>query len=343
MKVIRLTTMSAARELLRARGTTTQAGFTSERIPDGLFAHRPILMDDGPSHDEHRKALVRFFAPAKLDQDFIDRCARDAVDEARRAGGEAAVDEVALHYSVRVASRIVGLTHAPVEDLAQRLELFFRQPPVDHTAPDLGRTSSDWRRAAQMALGPLISLYFRDVRPAIKERRKRPRADIISHLLDKGYRPKEILVECLTYGTAGMVTTREFISLACWHLMLDNALRERFVIASEKERHAILNDLIRREPPVSHLYRRKLDDGALVDIDVRQANTDESHGCGLSFGDGAHRCPGSTLAIMEADALLLALFAANPTLESEPVLGYQSLVEGYQVRGLTVSFPASAS
>ena len=50
---------------------------------------------------------------------------------------------------------------------------------------------------------------------AVRSRRRNPRRDIISHLLEQGYNQADILVECVTYGTAGMVTTREFITMAC--------------------------------------------------------------------------------------------------------------------------------
>ncbi|WP_240423114.1 cytochrome P450 [Leucobacter sp. wl10] len=362
-----LDTLAAARQLLRARGVTTQAGFTAERIPRRLFEHRPILIDDGAQHDEHRRTLARFFAPAKLAQqhgDFIEQAAREAVEKARATGG-CVVDELALHYSVTIASRIVGLTHAPVERLAERLTRFFRQPPVDHTASDYGRTRRDWMRAARNAIGPLIGLYLHDVRPAIRARRERRRTDIISHLIDLGYRPREILVECLTYGTAGMVTTREFISAACWRLLENDQLRERYLAAGRLERHAILAEIIRLEPPVSHLYRRVRADGqcpypagTLVDIDVGAANRDPevfgdhagrlcpgrklpaSEQTGLSFGDGAHRCPGAPLAMLEADALLTALLRADPVMRSAPSVHWETLIEGYQIRGLEIDLTA---
>lgn len=382
--VARVRTVAAARELLRAKGRTTQAGFTAERIPRRLFRRRPILIDDGPEHDAHRKQLTRFFAPAKLREQhgaFIEQAAREAVQAARSRGG-CMVDELALHYSVRVASRIVGLTHAPVERLATRLTRFFRQPPVDHTKPDHGRTRAEWARAARDALGPLLALYVCDVRPAIRARRRRPEADIISHLLERGYRPGEILVECLTYGTAGMVTTREFISAACWHLMERAPLRERYLAAGAVERHAVLEEIIRLEPPVGHLYRRvraaedfswtegprggapdgcPFQPGTLVDIDVRAANLDrEVFGAhpermcperelpaadrvGLSFGDGAHRCPGSSLAMLETDALLLALLRAQPVMRTRPAVEWDTLIEGYRLRGFRIGFRDAAS
>lgn len=372
--VVTLAEVAPARELLRAQHHTIQAGFTAERIPQWLFAHRPILMDDGPSHDEHRKQLSRFFAPRILDEqhgEFIRHTAARMVQEAQ-ASGTCHVDDLALRFTVEVTSRIVGLTHSRTPRLARRLTNFFRQPPVDHTQPDHGRTTREWIRAARKALGPIISLYLADVRPAIRARKRQPRGDIISHLLERGYSSREILMECLTYGTAGMVTTREFIAVSLWHLLQNRTLREQYERADEAERHAILAEIIRLEPPVGHLYRRVVTTdqppssgcpyapGTLVDIDVRATNIDErvygTHAqqvCperditgadrfGLSFGDGAHRCPGSPLALRETDALLLELLRAKPFLVQEPVIKWDTLVEGYQLRDFTVTFaPAS--
>lgn len=369
--VATLTGMRVSQALLRAKHATMQAGFTSERIPGWMFARRPILFDDGPDHLGHRKQLVRFFSPRALEErhrDFIEETAAAMVADAQHRG-RSRVDVLALHFSVRVATEIVGLTESETPKLARRLEAFFRQPPVNHTRADHGRTNKQWAKAARDALVPLITFYWRDVRPAIRARRARPADDIISHLLERGYRPREILMECLTYGTAGMVTTREFISMSLFRLLTEPDLRTRYEAAAHAERTGILSEIIRLEPPVAHLYRRVTstapgcphDPGTLVDIDVRQANTDPevfapsplevcperklpaAERTGLSFGDGAHRCPGSHLALLEADVLLRALLDAGATLERAPERGFDSLVQGYQLREFIVAFPTPAS
>ncbi|GAA2539068.1 cytochrome P450 [Microbacterium mitrae] len=369
--VVALTRLKPSQELLRAKGATTQAGFTAERIPARLFARRPILIDDGPDHDEHRKQLVRFFSPRALEErhrSSIEATAETLVAEARSAGS-ARLDDLALLFSVRVASDIVGLTASDTGALARRLEAFFRQPPVDHTRDDHGRSRNDWARAARDALVPLASFYWRDVRPAIRARRKRPADDIISHLLERGYRPREILMECLTYGTAGMVTTREFISMVMLRLHEAPALLARYRIAEAAERTAILSEIIRLNPPVAHLYRRVQQQApgcpysaeTLVDIDVHASNRDAevfapdpesvcpernlaaAERSGLSFGDGAHRCPGSHLALLETDILVSALLRAGAAVEKLPRREFDTLVQGYQLRDFRISFSAQAA
>ena len=166
------------------------------------------------------------------------------------------------------------------------------------------------------------SFYLLDVRPAINARRRQRRDDLISHLLDEGCTNPEILGECVTFAAAGMITTREFITLVAWHLFSDDALREAYVTGDEPARIAILNEILRLEPVVSNLLRRTtaevrlsgvdgqmtIPTGARVDVGIADANLDPTvvgerpgqlcpgrpladgaAGPVLSFGDGPHR------------------------------------------------------
>ncbi|HSN10669.1 MAG TPA: cytochrome P450, partial [Propionibacteriaceae bacterium] len=144
--VWRVRSFAAARQVLRARAETTQAGFTAERIPRGVFTKHPILISDGPAHDDQRSKVARFFAPAVVERytPAMEACADRLLDE---ADGTFRLDELALLYTVEVTADIVGLTAAPVPKLARRLVTFFRQPPFDITRPDLGRTPRQWASA----------------------------------------------------------------------------------------------------------------------------------------------------------------------------------------------------
>ena len=76
--------------------------------------------------------------------------------------------------------------------------------------------------------------------------------------------------------------------MAAWHLLRDDDLRRRYLVADEPERFAILHEIIRLEPVVGHLYRRAqqevsvgdgdeswtVEPGDLVDVCVRAANAD---------------------------------------------------------------------
>ncbi|MFT4228100.1 cytochrome P450 [Micropruina sp.] len=371
--VWRIRSLAVARQVLRARHATTQAGFTAEAIPKGYLRHHPILVSDGPLHDEQRSKVARFFAPKVVEERYagIAAACADRLLGSAVAAGACCLDDLALLYTVEVTAEVVGLTHAPASRMAPRLVSFFNQPPVDVTRPDFGRTKAMWAKAAVNALVPIGRFYLADVRPAIRTRRRQRRGDVISHLLDEGYTDADILVECVTYGTAGMVTTREFIVMCAWHLLQHRPLLERYRTAGQTERFGILNELIRLEPVVGHLYRRTsepievtegdqswtIPPGDLVDVCIRPTNADVAavgddpldvcpgrpvtagvNAAVLSFGDGAHRCPGQPLALLETDLLLTRLLALNPRIVAEPTIGWDNLIEGYQLRGMTLEF-----
>lgn len=369
----KIRSLEAARQILRARNQTIQAGFTAEKIPQSLFRARPILIADGSAHDGQRREVARFFAPAVIADRYGDRieAAAQRIRDEAVVTGHCRLEDAALHFTVDVTAEVVGLTDSDIDKMASRLVAFFRQPPVDPSADNWGRTNRQWLRAAVNGLVPILRFFAHDVRPAIRSHRRQHRGDVISHLLDTGHSTADILVECMTYGTAGMITTREFIAMACWHLLDDDQLKQEYLDAERPQRLSILEEIIRLEPVVGHLYRRtvspveiSVDDedvtiptGDLIDICVRSTNVDErSFGTdaealcphrapasvGLSFSDGAHRCPGQPLALFETDALLHAILSCGPRLISRPTIEWDSLIASYRIRNVALSFTAPA-
>lgn len=356
----------AARQILRERDATTQAGFTAESLT-GRLKDTPILFMDGEPHRKQRAKVARHFAPATVSaryrafmEDRADALIDEMADEL-----VSRLDRVTLRYSVEVASQVIGLTDSRADRMARRLETFFDQPPFDLTRPGVGRSRFQTIRAALAGNLPLLVFYLADVRPAIRSRRARPQDDVITHLLAEGYSDSGILIECVTYGAAGMATTREFISMATWHFLRTPPLRERYLAAGQAERHAILGEILRLEPVVGHLFRRATTDivvhdegrthtiprGALIDLGIRQTNADERivgaepdrllpcrelpkgwPESVLSFGDGPHRCPGNALALHESDAFLTRLLARDLDLVAAPRLAWDELISGYCLR-----------
>ena len=80
------------------------------------------------------------------------------------------------------------------------------------------------------------------------------------------------------------------------------------------------------EPPLSLCPMRRLPAGVRPTV--------------LTFGDGAHKCPGEPLALLEADVLLTRLLARGGQLVCEPDLGWDDLVSGYELRGMRVVLDA---
>ena len=352
-----------AQRLLRS-GRTEQAGFNAalvRRLPQRNIS---ILFREGEAHRRQRAVAARFFTPAAVATRYrrvMEAMSRDLVAAFRREG-RVVLDEMSLALSAGIAAEIVGMNCSRRPGIGRRLGRIF-DIQSDAAGP-LGIAAYLMR--AQLAL---LALYWLDVRPAIRARRRARAPDLISGLLDQGWSSFDILTECVTYGTAGLSTTREFIVLAALHLLDDAALRRRFLAGDDEGRLAIVAEILRLEPAVSTLYRRTtapidLDDGGarvalpagrLVAIDLRRVNADpEVAGpcphrldpgraargpAGLmSFGDGPHRCPGASVALHEAAILLDHLLRVpNLRLASAPVVTRNATSTGYVIRGAVLT------
>ena len=364
---------------LRSYAAVKQVLRDSERVRQGattdnvLVTHlRPaVIFQDGEEHREQRTAIARFFTP-KTVQDkhhaFIDHLTERLIVRLLRAG-QADLSDLSMELSVEVAARVVGLTDSLQPGMDRRIDELLSGSDISGAAGagPLARL----RSAVTQSRGLLrMSSFYRiDVRPAIQARRKKPQEDVISHLLTKGYNDLEILVECLTYATAGMVTTREFIGVAAWHLLENDGLRGQYLAGDRTERHRILHEILRLEPVASTLWRKAAEDvtveqggaahhipaGARMILDIRTANADASavgeepltlcphralsggvQAQALSFGDGAHRCPGAFLAIHESDVFLHRLLSLPLRVVGTPELTFNELLMSYEIRDLLV-------
>lgn len=167
-----------------------------------------------------------------------------------------------------------------------------------------------------------------------------------------------------------MATTREFITIAAWHLLDSPDLLHRFRTGDHEERLAILEEILRLEPVVGRLYRQVtaptpiqmegiphvLPVGTVVDLDLRAINADAelvgarpldlcpgrpmttraTASSVMSFGDGNHRCPGGPLAMLESEIFLRRLLALDLVIEQAPKVTWNDLTGGYDLRGLVV-------
>ncbi len=358
-----------ARAVLRS-GATKQAGFGAEVFEKFLPQGEEIpgiLYREGPGHHEQRKKTARFFTPKAVSTNYrplMERVADKLVATLQQAK-QANLSQVSLAMAVEVAAQVVGLTNSRLPGMTRRLESFFENQMLVETKSRLPRFLETLRYA--WGQRRMTSFFFLDVQPAIQARKRQLQEDVISHLITQGYNNTQILAECVTYAAAGMVTTREFISVATWHLLEQPELRRRYLAAAEEERYEILHETLRLEPVLAHLLRRATADlvleskggqvtipqGALVDVHIYATNADESivgeHPLELcpgraikgenippmlmSFGDGHHRCPGAYLAIQETDVLLQRLLAVpGLRIEQTPQIRWNAISAGYELR-----------
>ncbi|MBB5868266.1 cytochrome P450 [Allocatelliglobosispora scoriae] len=357
----------AGRAALRSTDTR-QAGLgieTIEKLPAKI--RRPVLYRDGPEHRGHRRRTARYFTARRVDEHYRDlmvRIAEEQLDRLRR-DGTAHLSELSFALAIDVTKAVIGLTDSR-PGTARRLERFF---PEKFGKPGFTSFSGVYWFFRQNF--SWLAVYFGDVRPAVRVRRRESRDDLISHLIEEGCSNSEILGECLTFAAAGMVTTREFINVAAWHLFSDEGLRERYLAAEEPARFAILHELLRLEPVIGNLKRRTtapvelpgadgpvvIPAGALIDVAVTAANVDPhavgdaplavcparplaegTSTAGLSFGDGPHKCPGAHVAIQESDIFLHRLFSiGNLRMQTPPRVSINEEISGYELRGMVVT------
>jgi cytochrome P450 len=361
-QVWRVQDYPTARAFLRGPGTL-QAGFNAENVVRLKGRMRiPVLYRDGAEHREHRRQTAKYFTPRRVDSAYRGLMGRlaDEQCDVLRSRGEADLWRLAFSLAVNVTCEIIGLTDGR-GSTAIRLNRFFENIPDGRVTRTPRSVWTGLRSNFAMA-----SFYWRDVRPSVAARRRRPQDDLITHLIEEGCSNGEILGECVTFGAAGMVTTREFVTLAAWHLFTDDDLRRAYVTGEEKERVALLHELLRLDPIITDLYRWTTDDlelggrtvpaGAKVNVSVAAANMDPGAvgpdpgavcparsradgvgDAGLSFGDGAHRCPGAHIAIQETDIFLTKLFALpGLRMVREPTVRLRPEIASFELAGLRV-------
>lgn len=358
---------AAGRAVLRSTGTV-QAGFNIEEVEKmPKRVRRPVLYRDGAEHREHRRQTARYFTPKRVEgayRGLMERVAEEQLDRLRR-DGSADLSDLAFKLAVAVAAAVLGLTDGR-PGLDRRLERMF---PDKYGKSGFTSLSGIYWMVRMNSWS--LAFYVSDVRPAVRARRRQRADDVISHLIDEGCSNGEILGECLVFAPAGMVTTREFVVAAAWHLFTDPLLLRRYRAGGPDERIAVLHEILRLEPVVATLRRTTtapvdvpdgagtvtIPAGARVDVAVTETNVDPAAvgadpgevcpgrpladgvaGPGLSFGDGAHKCPGAHVAIQETDIFLHRLFAIDGVrMAAEPRVAFKPDIAAYELRGLTVA------
>lgn len=304
-------TFAFGRDILRSP-LVLQAGRNAAEVSHANPEELSVFFLDGELHKKRRGQIARFFTPKAMRDSYhpVMIAAADNLIADLRKQGSRQLDLISFDLACDVASVIVGLTNSEPRAMALRILGFFK-----------GKGEEQQRYQDLF--------YEMDVIPAIEARRKQRQNDVISLTLDIGYSNEAILSECLTYASAGMMTTREFIVAVAWHLFEDAALRERYLNGTEEEQFGILDEVLRLDPVVTHIHRRATADftcsngeevkkGELLAIELRSANLDESMtgenplvldpergkkqrmtSAWMSFGDGPHRCPGAQVALHE--------------------------------------------
>lgn len=345
-----------AREILLSK-ELLQGGGGVEHVDTSDPDNAPVFYLDGATHLEKRASIARFFTPKAITERYqaiIERETKRLLGQLER-NRRVRLDVISFELTVAVAANIVGLTDSDVPKMARRLATML-------SAAWYGQLDLFSRIAMGLRKGvAMLTFYINDITPALRVRRTNPKDDLLSELIAKKASRRMILIECMTYAAAGMVTTREFIVMAAWHLFERPELRAEFLAGDETRQLAILNEILRLEPIASLLYRRTPAKPEAPSVkfalDVHSIHTDEAsvgacphaldpdraqrtktNGSFLSFGAGAHHCPGKQVALHETRLFLDALFRVpGVRLERAPDIGWSDLLMSYELRDAIVA------
>jgi cytochrome P450 len=360
-----------AREVLRSP-VMRQASSVADEVDMSKPDEISFFFLHGEEHKKRRASVAPYFTPKAIVDRYIPlmHATMDRAIEEFQRTGQARLDDISLELASDVTMEIVGLTNSDRKALTRRVKTImeandsFDKRPFYRFMHDkvfgwYHNTLRMWR---------VMDLWKNDIVPAMEARRKEPRNDVMSYMVQNNYSQKGMIIEVLTYAGAGVSTTREFMIMAAWHLRDNPALADRFLTGNEEDQFAIIEEILRIEPIAGFLYRKPDEDmtgtsegtipkGELIGIDIRGINSDTSvvgehpyeidpgrarrqkvAGAWASFGDGPHRCPGAQVALHETRVYLDRLLRVpGYKMINDPTLTWSMSTQGYELRNAIIT------
>jgi cytochrome P450 len=299
----------------------------SEDITPFIDAARPhvpmgnqLVTFDNLQHSRIRSLLMRLFTPSRLkaNEVYLTTLSEQLIDTFADSGK---VEILSGYGNVFAGLVIADLLGVPLEDRPWFTEKFNYQPPV----------------GTSVVANPLAFLDDK-FSEYIAERRRQPRADVISDLanatLSDGTQPEAVEVMRLAtfLFAAGQDTTARFLAM-CMHAVAEHADIQASLRADPKLIPDFIEEVLRFEGPVKTSHRMvrkpttlagvKLPVGtnvalmqAAMNRDPRRFSDPGTFKLGrprakehLGFGRGPHTCPGAALARNETRVSLERLLA----------------------------------
>jgi cytochrome P450 len=283
---------------------------------------------DPPEHTKFRLPLMEAFSPKAMAarKDRIREVAIELIDQIAPRGGGDFFEAVAEPLPVLIFMEIMGLDKS-------RFREFRALVHVLTSVPDDGPRTEALRTAGVL------------MREVIAERRKAPRDDLVSQLIELEIdgRPIDddvLLGYCVLLFAAGLDTVANAMGFIIRHLAHNPSLQQRLRAAPSLlpkaveellRRHAVApvarivthdvdwrgvrlakNDLVLIHYPAAALDAAKYADAEAVDVDREMRFT------APTFGAGPHRCVGRHLARIEIQVMLEEVLSRIPPFRPDP-------------------------
>jgi cytochrome P450 len=294
-----------------------------------FFQPGNMVDEDPPRHDRLRDAVRGEFAPKHIRalEEAVRRRVRAFVDSFLERGSVDLADEFARVLPAHVVCDLLGF---PEED--HRLVRAWFDEMVRRTPGEVEVPESAW--AANRAMRSYVA-------DAMADRRARPRADMLTALVEAeksgALEPGEAASMPVHLFFAGIQTTSALIARSL--LLLAQHPEQRHVLVSDPSLlPTAIEEFLRFESPIQWFARTATRDVALHDELIPKgarvllmwgsANRDERRWADgqrldvtraprrhLAFGDGIHHCLGAPLARLEGRIALEELLPRIPDYE----------------------------
>jgi cytochrome P450 len=304
----------------------------TELVDGRSQASNVLLFMNPPEHTRLRLQLSRTFTPRAVQmlRPNIDRTVADLIDTALDKGTVDAVNEFAYRLPVAIISDFLGVPEAD-------RYLFAEQVAALSSVLDWDPEPGALEKVGETTFA-VIPYFMRLVR----ERRKSPKEDFISRLLQAQRETAqinvgEIVTTCVLLYVAGYLSTANSLGNGVLAL-LENPSEEQRLRDNPNLVPKAVEEFLRYDTPVQvaprtardevKLGNLSLDRGSVALVLIGAANRDwrefkdpncldinRADGRHLTFGHGIHFCLGAPLARLESESFFRALLTRTKRIE----------------------------